>query len=147
MHLPPPCVGGSTAYCTAAYLRRKGVKKKVYMMGAAGLKKELESEGFTVLGLDHAKKDFAFGSHSKADFVDPDLGAVVIGSDMCVAGVAAAVLSYTSHHRVGDTRRAPRRELNYFKLAHASTYLRYNPGCLFVSTNPCVASRALLFVS
>ena len=71
----------STAYCTAAYLRLNKVKKKVYMIGQGGLKAELEGEGFTVLGLDDAKKDFAFGTFKRADFIDPDLGAVVVGFD------------------------------------------------------------------
>ena len=71
-----------------------------------GLVEELSEGGFTAFGLEDGDKKFDF-SFSK-DHVDPDVGAVVVGFD---------------------------REFNYRKLARASSYVRYNPGCLFLATN------------
>jgi len=103
------------------------------MIGQGGLKAELEGEGFTVLGLDDAKKDFAFGTFKRADFIDPDLGAVVVGFDKYAAHTDARqppILTCCAT--------LPRSEFNYYKFATATTLLRYNPDALFVSTNPCV---------
>lgn len=59
----------------------------------AGLKAELEGAGFAVHGLDDKQKTFDFGTMSKEDFVDPELGAVVAGFDRC--GIRGRQTSHT----------------------------------------------------
>ena len=67
----------SSAFAAAEYLRAAGITKKVYVIGEAGLVKELtEVAGVECLGMEDAGKGFAFGSVSPAE-LDKDVQAVV----------------------------------------------------------------------
>ena len=67
----------SSAFAAAEYLRASGVTGKVYVIGEAGLVKELtEVAGVQCLGMEDAGKPFAFGS-ARVEDLDPAVKAVV----------------------------------------------------------------------
>jgi hypothetical protein len=71
----------SSAFAAAEYLRAAGVTGKVYVIGEAGLVKELtEVAGVQCLGMEDAGKTFTFGT-TRSDDLDKDVKAVVcVGS-------------------------------------------------------------------
>ncbi|RIA95814.1 HAD-like domain-containing protein, partial [Glomus cerebriforme] len=100
-----------SAYASAYYLKNiiKFPKdKKVYVVGDVGITEELESEGIRYAGgIEDNKIDNSNWSFSNIK-QDPEVGAVLCGFDI---------------------------NINYLKYAKAFTYLRSNPGCLFLLTN------------
>ena len=69
----------SSAFAAAEYLRSSGITGKVYVIGEAGLVKELsEVAGVQCLGMEDAGKTFTFGT-TRSDELDKDVKAV-----MCV---------------------------------------------------------------
>lgn len=98
----------STSYLVAQYLSEMGFDKKVYIVGSAGIAKELDAVGIahTEVGPDVLKSNVAdlVASDFKAD---PDVGAVVVGFD---------------------------EHFSFPKMFKAATYLS-NPEVLFVATN------------
>ena len=67
----------SSAFAAAEYLRAAGVTGKVYVIGEAGLVKELtEVAGVQCLGMEDAGKSFSFGTVTR-DELDKDVQAVV----------------------------------------------------------------------
>lgn len=97
----------SSAYAAALYCQEAGLTKKVYVVGQDGLVDELRRVGLTPVGLDDSSKHFHFGTFNPKD-LDPEVEAVVAGFDGAVS---------------------------YYKLAVASSLLRYMPECKFVATN------------
>lgn len=99
----------SSAFAAGMYLREAGIRKKVYVIGSAGLVDELRDvAGVECIGDSDAGADFSFGAVSPAT-LDPDVEAVVIGFDA---------------------------RFSYAKLERAATYLRYAPKrVVFVATN------------
>lgn len=71
----------SSAYAAGVYLREAGLRKKVYLVGSAGLAEELRDvAGVECVGAEDADAAFAFGVVKPAT-LDPDVQAVVIGFD------------------------------------------------------------------
>jgi len=67
----------SSAFAAGEYLRSAGITGKVYVIGEAGLVKELtEVAGVQCLGMDDAGKSFSFGTVTR-DELDKDVQAVV----------------------------------------------------------------------
>lgn len=67
----------SSAFAAGEYLRASGITGKVYVIGEAGLVKELtEVAGVECLGMEDAGKTFSFGKAS-TDELDKDVKAVV----------------------------------------------------------------------
>lgn len=105
----------TSAVAAADYLERQGLRgRPVYVAGMAALAQALrEGAGVEPFGAD----DDAPKTHDDAlrDFMPAmsppaeDVAAVVVGADF---------------------------GFNYYKLARAANYLRQNPTCLFVATNP-----------
>lgn len=107
----------SSAYAAAVYCKKAGITKKVYVLGGSGLVSELYSVAGVQACLGHVEdwgKVFEFGTFHPETSLDPDVQAVVIGFD---------------------------NRFSYYKLAMASTYLRYGKGgpdggfVRFVATN------------
>jgi len=111
----------TAAVAAADYLASKGLKgAKVYVAGMAGLAKTLrEKSGVIAFGANDddakTKEDCVKEFLPRMDPPPEDVAAVVVGEDF---------------------------RFNYYKVTRAANYLRQNPKCLFVSTNP--DPRALL---
>ncbi|TDH64993.1 uncharacterized protein CCR75_000215 [Bremia lactucae] len=67
----------TSAWATAQYMKQHNIKGKVYMVGEAGLKTELELEGYQVSGMEHS--DIKGLPHAPA--IDMETKAVVCGLD------------------------------------------------------------------
>jgi len=69
----------TSAYLSAKYIKLKYPEiKKVYVIGAEGIVKELESEGITAVGSDEDKdKIMTIDTFDKLE-LDPEIGAVVV---------------------------------------------------------------------
>jgi len=104
-----------TANATAEYLSaqhqgqgkegKEAEKKKVFVIGLEGFIHELEDFGLQPIPPPTSSSNL----EELADApLDPEVSAVIVGFD---------------------------NEFNYSKLATASLYIRYNPGCKFVATN------------
>ncbi|CAL4204048.1 unnamed protein product [Meganyctiphanes norvegica] len=96
-------------FILAHYLKKIGFKKKIYVVGAAGLAEEINKVGVDCIGLgpdslpEEMYKSVADGSIG----LDPEVGGVVVGFD---------------------------RDFNYAKIVKATCYLT-NPECIFLATN------------
>jgi len=96
-------------FILAQYLKKIGFKKKIYVVGAAGLAEEISKVGIDCIGLGpdslpvEMYKSVADGSIG----LDPEVGGVAVGFD---------------------------RDFNYAKIVKATCYLT-NPECLFLATN------------
>lgn len=98
---------------TAYFLKSKGLRGFVYVVGQDSLAKTLEQEGVVPFGAEgdetksreDANREFTAGMQPPP----AEVAAVVVGVDF---------------------------RFNYYKLARAANYLRQNPNCLFVATNP-----------
>ncbi|ORX82355.1 2-phosphoglycolate phosphatase [Basidiobolus meristosporus CBS 931.73] len=99
-----------SSYATAYYLKHIlhfPDNKKVYGVGADGLREELEQEGIQVCGIGEDNEAITFDG-LKTIQPDDTIGAVVMGMDINV---------------------------NYRKYAKAFTYLHHNTECHFIATN------------
>jgi phosphoglycolate/pyridoxal phosphate phosphatase family enzyme len=97
----------SSAFAAGVYLRDAGIRKKVYMIGSAGLAAELRDvAGVECIGDADSDANFSFGTVSPST-LDDDVEAVVIGFDA---------------------------KFCYAKLERAATYLRYKR-VPFIATN------------
>lgn len=96
----------TSAYCAVSYLKKIGYEGKVYMFGEKGLSLELAAAGFEHSGLEDAAHEFDPKTFG-LHLLDPEVRAVIAGSD---------------------------RAINYYKIAMASSYVRYNDAH-FVVTN------------
>jgi len=101
-----------SAYASVAYLKYNlefPKDKKVYILGEAGLEREMELEGIQYCGgTDPKENQFHAAMDFSAVTADPDVGAVMCGFDS---------------------------KTNYHKLARAHRFLRENEGCHFILTN------------
>jgi 4-nitrophenyl phosphatase len=88
-----------------------GPGDKVYVIDESGLHDELRAVGLDTAGLEDADKHVKTTAFTR-DFLDPAIRAVVVGLDS---------------------------KFNYYKVAMAASYLRYNEGCKLIATNGCVA--------
>ncbi|CAD6208809.1 GSCOCG00003616001-RA-CDS [Cotesia congregata] len=95
-----------TSYLVAKYLKNKNFQKKVYMIGSAGIAKELDKVGIAHVGLG---KDPITSDDLSFKYFKPesDIGAVVVGFDL---------------------------HFNYLKVLKAATYLN-NKDVEFIATN------------
>ena len=98
----------STAHSAALYLKNRNFKQKVYVIGSAGITKELDAVGIahTEVGPDVMPGTLAeyFSEHFKTE---ENIGAVLIGFD---------------------------EHFSFPKMTKAASYLS-NPECLFIATN------------
>ncbi|TPX59227.1 hypothetical protein PhCBS80983_g02619 [Powellomyces hirtus] len=82
--------------------------KKVYVIGMAGVRDELESEGIQYVEPEEDSKNLGSMDEMATIKPDPEIGAVLLGFDL---------------------------DINYKKLAKAFTYLHHNKDCHFLATN------------
>lgn len=118
----------SSAYAAAVYCKAAGVRKKVYVIGQEGLVEELRCVGLDVLGPEDSGKVFHFGTFKPTD-LDPDVEAVVSARPTTFIHILPP--RHTELTQVAGFDGAA----CYYKLAVASSYLRYRPEVRFVATN------------
>lgn len=96
-----------SSYVTALYLKQQNFKRKVYIMGASGIARELEDVGIAHYGAEPEPLVGDVYDLKNTMTLEPDVGAVVVGLD-----------PYFSFPRV----------------MRASSYLK-DPDCIFIATN------------
>ncbi|XP_017126825.1 glycerol-3-phosphate phosphatase [Drosophila elegans] len=98
----------SSGQTLARFMKEKKFKKKVYVVGGQGIIDELKLVGIESLPLDHPSlQGFSMPEHVHTIFLDPNVGAVVVGND---------------------------KDFNMIKLTKACCYLK-DPEVMFVATN------------
>jgi phosphoglycolate/pyridoxal phosphate phosphatase family enzyme len=97
-----------SAHATAAYLQRRGVRGRVYVVGERGLCEELRAVGLETLGEEDGRIPFEASRFREEVDVPKDVVAVVVGLDT---------------------------EVSYRKVAIAACLARRGPGVVFVATN------------
>ncbi|XP_052848106.1 glycerol-3-phosphate phosphatase [Drosophila gunungcola] len=98
----------SSSQTLARFMKQKKFKKKVYVVGGQGIIDELKLVGIESLPLDHPSlQGFSMPEHAHTIFLDPNVGAVVVGND---------------------------KDFNIIKLTKACCYLK-DPEVMFVATN------------
>ncbi len=104
----------------------------------AGLQSELRAVGLEPLGGPADNDRVLKPAEFSLDMLDRGVRCVVVGSDRCAGCRAAASGVPHSPALPPCVMCVVCSRMNYFKLAMASSYLRYVPGCRFVATNGCV---------
>uniref|UniRef100_A0A6P4FWS4 Glycerol-3-phosphate phosphatase-like isoform X2 n=1 Tax=Drosophila rhopaloa TaxID=1041015 RepID=A0A6P4FWS4_DRORH len=105
----------SSGQTLARFMKEKKFKKKVYVVGGQGIIDELKLVGIESLPLDHPSlQGFSMMEHVPTIFLDPHVGAVVVGND---------------------------KDFNMIKLTKACCYLK-DPDVMFVATNRDMAIPA-----
>ncbi|EDX09001.1 glycerol-3-phosphate phosphatase [Drosophila simulans] len=72
----------SSVQTLAKFMKEKSFNKKCYVVGGQGIVDELKLVGIESLPLDHSSlQGFSMPDHIHSIFLDPNVGAVVVGSD------------------------------------------------------------------